>query len=94
METTSDVAVTYVSEIHTSFFDNLYGSGLTFARGQTRAVPALLADSLLRHTGEFERASEQPKPARIGRATFEPKVVATNIPGAAFAASARWPATP
>ena len=53
---TQDIPVTYVGKVHESFYDRLYGSGLTFARGQTRSVPALLAKSLLMHASEFEIA--------------------------------------
>lgn len=56
-----DIAIKYVSRVHTSFYDRLYGSGLTFERGQSRMVPALLAQSLLTHAGEFELGEAMPK---------------------------------
>lgn len=48
----SGVAVTYTGR-KGSYTEHLYGSGLRFDKGQTRVVPAALADKLLRHPDVF-----------------------------------------
>ncbi|MVT38562.1 hypothetical protein GO497_21505 [Acidovorax citrulli] len=55
MSQTQDVAVTYIGNDE-PFKDRLYRSGLTFARGQTRLVPAPLAARFLQHTDVFKGA--------------------------------------
>lgn len=53
MTTSQDVAVTYTGT-EDPFKDRIYRSGLTFAPGQTRLVPATLAQRFLRHSDVFE----------------------------------------
>lgn len=55
MSQTQDVAVTYIGN-DDPFKDRLYRSGLTFARGQTRLVPATLAARFLQHADVFKGA--------------------------------------
>ena len=52
MTTSQDVAVTYTGT-DKPFKDRIYRSGLTFTPGQTRLVPATLAQRFLRHTDVF-----------------------------------------
>lgn len=52
MTTPQDVAVTYTGT-DDPFKDRIYRSGLTFAPGQTRLVPATLAQRFLRHSDVF-----------------------------------------
>ena len=52
MTTSQDVAVTYTGTDN-PFKDRIYRSGLTFTPGQTRLVPATLAQRFLRHTDVF-----------------------------------------
>jgi hypothetical protein len=47
--------ITYVGK--KPFFDNLYGTGLTFATGQTRDIPPPLAQRFLRHADVFSVAT-------------------------------------
>lgn len=54
-------AVQYVGR-RASWTDNLYGSGLTFARGQVRKVPASLAGKFLRHSDVFARPDDSSEP--------------------------------
>lgn len=53
MTTSQDVAVTY-NGTDDPFKDRIYRSGLTFAPGQTRLVPATLAQRFLRHSDVFK----------------------------------------
>lgn len=53
MTTSQDVAVTYTGT-EDPFKDRIYRSGLTFAPGQTRLVPATLAQRFLRHEDVFK----------------------------------------
>lgn len=53
MTTSNDVAVTYTGT-EDPFKDRIYRSGLTFAPGQTRLVPATLAQRFLRHEDVFK----------------------------------------
>lgn len=67
MTAAQETAVTYTGK-ETPFVDRIYRSRLTFNPGQTRALPALLAAKLLRHSDVFklyvEPAPEQaPSPA-------------------------------
>ena len=56
MTTPQDVAVTYTgTDDH--FKDRIYRSGLTFAPGQTRLVPATLAQRFLRHSDVFKEGA-------------------------------------
>lgn len=64
MTTPQDVAVTYTGTDN-PFKDRIYRSGLTFTPGQTRLVPATLAQRFLRHLDVFkEGAIGDPKPAK------------------------------
>ena len=64
MTTPQDVAVTYTGT-DDPFKDRIYRSGLTFAPGQTRLVPATLAQRLLRHSDVFkEGAAGEAKAAK------------------------------
>lgn len=53
MTAAQETAVTYTGK-ETPFVDRIYRSRLTFNPGQTRALPALLAAKLLRHTDVFQ----------------------------------------
>lgn len=53
MTTSTDVAVTYTGT-EDPFKDRIYRSGLTFTPGQTRLVPAPLAQRFLRHEDVFK----------------------------------------
>ena len=44
-----------------SYRDRLYGSGLTFDKGQSRTVPSTLARQFLRHPDTFSVAEKQAK---------------------------------
>lgn len=64
MTTPQDVAVTYTGT-DDPFKDRIYRSGLTFAPGQTRMVPATLAQRFLRHSDVFkEGAAGEAKAAK------------------------------
>lgn len=64
MTTPQDVAVTYTGT-DDPFKDRIYRSGLTFAPGQTRLVPATLAQRFLRHSDVFkEGAAGEAKAAK------------------------------
>ena len=64
MTTSQDVAVTYTGT-DDPFKDRIYRSGLTFAPGQTRLVPATLAQRFLRHSDVFkEGAAGEAKAAK------------------------------
>ena len=54
------VAVTYIGR-RPEFLDRLYGSGLSFTTGQTRALPPLLASRFLRHADLFEPGGDVAK---------------------------------
>lgn len=56
MTTPQDVAVTYTGT-DDPFKDRIYRSGLTFAPGQTRMVPATLAQRFLRHSDVFKEGA-------------------------------------
>lgn len=56
MTTPQDVAVTYTGT-DDPFKDRIYRSGLTFAPGQTRLVPATLAQRFLRHSDVFKEGA-------------------------------------
>lgn len=68
MTTSQDVAVTYTGTDN-PFKDRIYRSGLTFTPGQTRLVPATLAQRFLRHSDVFaggasdDARSDEPVPA-------------------------------
>lgn len=53
----SGIAIQYVGR-KDQFIDRLYGSNLTFAKGQVRHVPSNIAGSLLKHP-EFQRFEQQ-----------------------------------
>ena len=68
MTTPQDVAVTYTGT-DDPFKDRIYRSGLTFAPGQTRLVPATLAQRFLRHSDVFkEGAAGEAKKAKQAQA--------------------------
>lgn len=68
MTTPQDVAVTYTGT-DDPFKDRIYRSGLTFAPGQTRLVPATLAQRFLRHSDVFkEGAAGEVKKAKQAQA--------------------------
>lgn len=52
------VTVKYIGPRET-WIEKRYRSGLTFTKGQTRAVPESLAAKLLRHADLFERCADQ-----------------------------------
>lgn len=54
---TSGIAIQYVGR-KDQFTDRLYGSNLTFVKGQIRHVPSNIAGSLLKHP-EFQRFEQQ-----------------------------------
>ena len=58
------VAVTYIGR-RDSYTDRLYGTGLEFDRGQTRALPPELARKFLKHPDQFERAEVLPEDAAL-----------------------------
>ena len=51
-----EVAVKYIGRRPT-FEDRVYGTGLTFSQGQTRALPAIIASRFLRHPDVFAEGS-------------------------------------
>jgi len=51
-----EVAVKYIGRRPT-FEDRVYGTGLTFSQGQTRALPAIIASRFLRHPDVFTEGS-------------------------------------
>ena len=57
MTTPNTVAVQYVGR-RESFRDHLYGTGLTFTQGQTRALPPEIARKFLRHLDQFAKAGD------------------------------------
>ena len=64
-KTDGGVAVTYTGK-EDPFVDRNYGTGLTFEHGQTRTVPAALAQRFLQHKDVFKRGealAEAPKAA-------------------------------
>lgn len=63
MTAAQETAVTYTGK-ETPFVDRIYRSRLTFKPGQTRALPALLAAKLLRHTDVFQVYNE-PAPEAV-----------------------------
>ena len=64
MTTPQDVAVTYTGT-DDPFKDRIYRSGLMFAPGHTRLVPATLAQRFLRHSDVFkEGAAGEAKAAK------------------------------
>ena len=68
MTTPKEVAVTYTGT-DDPFKDRIYRSGLTFAPGQTRMVPATLAQRFLRHSDVFkEGAAGEVKKAKQAQA--------------------------
>ena len=68
MTTPQDVAVTYTGT-DDPFKDRIYRSGLTFAPGQTRMMPATLAQRFLRHSDVFkEGAAGEVKKAKQAQA--------------------------
>ena len=68
MTTPQDVAVTYTGT-DDPFKDRIYRSGLMFAPGQTRLVPATLAQRFLRHSDVFkEGAAGEAKKAKQAQA--------------------------
>ena len=68
MTTPQYVAVTYTGT-DDPFKDRIYRSGLTFAPGQTRMVPATLAQRFLRHSDVFkEGAAGEVKKAKQAQA--------------------------
>lgn len=56
MTTSPEVAVTYTGT-DDPFKDRIYRSGLTFTPGQTRLVPATLAQRFLRHSDVFKEGA-------------------------------------
>lgn len=56
------IAVKYTGNNEPHFVDHIYGSGLTFEKGQTRLVPPLLAASFLQHSDVFEAGDEKSVP--------------------------------
>ena len=71
MTTPQDVAVTYTGT-DDPFKDRIYRSGLTFAPGQTRLVPATLAQRFLRHSDVFkEGAAGEVKKAKQAQAEHD-----------------------
>lgn len=57
------ISVTYIGR-RDSYRDRLYGTGLDFAKGQTRPLPGDVARKFLRHADQFERATVTPGKAR------------------------------
>lgn len=58
----SHTTITFIGR-RESYRDRLYGSGLTFDKGQSRTVPDALARQFLRHADCFVRAEKQAKAA-------------------------------
>ena len=54
MTDTNTVPVQYIGR-RESFRDHLFGTGLTFTQGQTRALPVDVARKFLRHDDQFVR---------------------------------------
>ena len=64
MNQSTDVAVTYTGN-DDPYKDRIYRSGLTFAPGQTRMLPAPLAARFLRHADVFKRAGDDEAEAAV-----------------------------
>lgn len=77
--TDSTVTVKFIGR-RESFRDHLYGTGLEFAQGQARALPAELARKFLRHADQFakvEGAAPEAEPAKARKTTeLDPEVQA------------------
>lgn len=71
MTTPQDVAVTYTGS-EDPFKDRIYRSGLTFTPGQTRLVPATLAQRFLRHSDVFAEGEATKAKAFKSEAPTEP----------------------
>lgn len=71
MTTPQDVAVTYTGT-EDPFKDRIYRSGLTFTPGQTRLVPATLAQRFLRHSDVFEEGKATKAKPTNSAAVTEP----------------------
>ena len=61
MTDTNTVAVQYIGR-RESFRDHLFGTGLTFTQGQTRALPFDMARKFLRHADQFAQAGAEDAP--------------------------------
>lgn len=58
MTDTNTVPVQYIGR-RESFRDHLFGTGLTFTQGQTRALPGDVARKFLRHADQFAQAGAE-----------------------------------
>lgn len=58
MTDTNTVPVQYIGR-RESFRDHLFGTGLTFTQGQTRALPFDVARKFLRHADQFAQAGAE-----------------------------------
>ena len=58
MTDTNTVPVQYIGR-RESFRDHLFGTGLTFAQGQTRELPQDVARKFLRHDDQFARGDAE-----------------------------------
>lgn len=65
---TKDVAVTYTGTDN-PFKDRIYRTGLTFTPGQTRLLPAPLAQRFLRHEDVFKEGAAGEDKAQVQPAT-------------------------
>jgi hypothetical protein len=65
---TKDVAVTYTGTDN-PFKDRIYRTGLTFTPGQTRLLPAPLAQRFLRHEDVFKEGAAGEAKAQVQPAT-------------------------
>ena len=68
------ITVTYTGR-EDPFFDRIYRSGLTFTPGQSRTVPATLAQRFLRHSDVFQPAEQ----AQTVQASEPPKDDTTEV---------------
>lgn len=68
--TTPSVRVTYTGR-EDPFIERNYGSSLSFAPGQTRAVPIELGAKLLRHQDVFQPAADDAPPAEKAKAAAD-----------------------
>ena len=65
------IRVRYIGR-HDTYTDNLYGTGLTFERGQSALVPPEIAVRMLKHKDSYERVQEQPQEPVIASLTAGP----------------------
>lgn len=64
---------------HATYTDNLYGTGLTFQRGQTAIVPAEIAVRMLKHRDSYEAVADPAEQAATIAATIADLTAGANV---------------